>query len=165
MCAPLRAVGSDSSGGSGTVRSSWHAAERPPQLGFAVVCTSAAAGPGPHGGLCSAQHQQSPAPVVPSRCALPAHGDVPCAVAAARSGARPGALAALTLSQALPLQGLPLKAAGTEMLCFPAPLIGAAVWASHRALPGARGCRLGRITPLRSHTPRGFAAGPHWAAQ
>lgn len=78
-------------------------------------------------------------PFVPSQCVLP-DGDIPCSVAICTQVLSEASPAGLALGSAgpvlhspcprhggaLPLEGLPPKAAGTEMLQFPAPLIGAA---------------------------------------
>lgn len=101
MCAPLGAVGSDSSGGSEAVRSSRHKAERPfaPRHGQVQVPTPGCAPAVPLPG----QHQQSRLLLSPLgvcrrvrcslRCGSRTEQDQP-------GGARPGALAALTPSQA-----------------------------------------------------------------
>lgn len=165
MCVPLRAVGRDSSGGRKTIQELLaHSKTAPPPW---LCC-------GLHQQIQVPMPECAPAvllwgqwnllPFVPSQCVLP-DGDIPCGVAIRTQVLSEASPAGLALGSAgpvlhspcprhggaLPLEGLPPKAAGTEMLQFPAPLIGAA---------GLARIRLGRITPLRcqiSH-PQGLCS-------
>lgn len=159
-------------------RNSLHTAEWLCQLGFAMFCTSAPADPGAHAGLCpghAAAGSAEPGSFCPLAvcaagrargCSLRCEGSRLHGAGPARRGS-PRALRGTRCAHAVP---------GTEGLCrsrgchqrlwgqrrcgsqlFSAML--PARLASHRALPGARGCRLGTITPLRcqiSH-PQGRA--------
>lgn len=165
--------------GGKTSRSSWHATKRPWQLGFGVVCTWAPADPGPHargvlrpggfllspGGVC---WRPGPGMGMSLRCDI-------CTEQGQPDGARPGdrgALAVLALSQARTGSALPgavTKGCGDRDTAVPrsSHRCCRAQLASCRALPGARGCRLGRITPLRCQISQtqGLCSGSPWDAR
>lgn len=143
-------------------RSSWHTAERPRQLGFAVVCTSADPGASPCRAVLwpcrcrlSGSFCLSPGGV----CCRPGPGMFPevWGLPAAQSRASPAGLRGTRCVHPVPgTEGLCRSRGCHQRLwgqrCCASQLFSAvlpAQLASHRALPGARGCRLGRITPLK----------------